>query len=124
VRGLFRIARLAYASTCECLLNREVSMLWTAYSTRATVVCLLALTLSGCGTIGWIVAGNIISSNERAEDDRFCEKRCADLKGDDYTRYRLCMSEERDRRIKDRGERDRKEMEKRLAEEALRTRSK
>jgi hypothetical protein len=83
--------------------------------------------MSGCGTIGGIVIGSIVSSHERAEDDRFCEKRCADLKGDDYTRcHRLCISEERERRseIKNRGERDRKEIEKRLAEEALRTRSK
>jgi len=99
-------------------------MLWPAYSTRATVYCsvLLALTMSGCGTIGGIVAGNIISNHERAEDDRFCEKRCSDLKGDDHTRcHRLCISEERDRRLMDRGERDRKEMEKLLAEEARKT---
>jgi hypothetical protein len=95
----------------------------------ATIFCMLmiALTSSGCGTIGGIVAGNIVSNRERAEDDRFCEKRCADLKGDDYTRcHRLCISDERDRRsgIKDRGERDRKAMEKLLADDARKTRSK
>jgi hypothetical protein len=82
---------------------------------------LLALTVSSCGTIGEMIVGGLLSSHERAEDDRFCTRHCADLKGDDYTRcHRLCMSEERDRRseIKDRGERVRKELEKRLAEEA------
>jgi hypothetical protein len=110
--------------TSEEVLNREGSMLWTGYPAGAAAICLLllALTLSGCGTIGGIIAESILSSHERAEDDSFCTKRCADLKGDDHTRcHRLCISEERDRRseIKDRGERDRKEMEKRLADEAL-----
>ena len=111
------------------LLNRVESMVWPAFSNRATVSCLLllALTLSGCGTIGGTIVGSLVSSHERAEDDRFCAKRCADLKGDDYTRcHGLCISEERDRRsgIKDRGERNRKEMEKLLAEEARKTPSK
>ena len=114
----------SHAKTSEEVLNREGPMLWTEYPARAAVICLLllALTLSGCGTIGGIIVGSIVSSHERAEDDSFCTKRCADLKGDDNIRsHRLCMSEERDRRseIKDRGERHRKEMEKRLADEAL-----
>ena len=69
---------------------------------------------------------SIVSGHERAEDDSLCTKRCADLKGDDHTRcYRLCMSQERDRRrdTKAQLEWNRKEgeIEKRLADEAIKS---
>ena len=104
-------------------------MVWTKRSTRVAGICLalLALTLFGCGTIGEIIVGSIVSSQELSEVDSFCTKRCADLKGDDKTRcYRLCMSEERERRwkIKAEGKREREKIERRLAEDALRSQRK
>ena len=104
-------------------------MLWAAYASRATAICLLflAVTSSGCGTIGGIIVGCLVSSHERSEDDTFCAKRGSDLKGDDYTRcHGLCMTEVRERRskIKAREDGDLTEIEKRVAEEAVRTRSK
>jgi hypothetical protein len=78
--------------------------------------------MSGRGTIGGMIVGSVLSSHERREDDAFCTKRCADLKGKDYVRcHELCMWEEQRKRseTKAQWEKDQKELEKRLADERL-----
>lgn len=99
-------------------------MRWSECSTRVAGFCglVLVLTLSGCGAIGGIIVGSVPSSHERREDDSFCTKRCTDLKGNDYVQcHKLCMSEQERWRSEKKAqwESDRKEWDRRLADEQL-----
>ena len=76
-------------------------MLWTECLIRVAGVCLLllALTVSGCSTIAGGILQSIVTSNERKEINSFCEKRCSELKGNDYRKCRdACVYEEEKRR--------------------------
>ncbi len=99
--------------------------------TRTAGICLLflALTSSGCSTIGEMIAKEMLYSRERSEDDAFCTKRCAALKGDDYVRcHKLCVSDERERRREMKAQaqwdKDRSQSEKSVLDEARRIRQK
>jgi hypothetical protein len=101
-------------------------MVWPEWSIRIACVftLFLSLTLSGCGTIGGIIVGSVLSSQELREDDTLCTKRCGELKGNDYAVcHKACMLEQRRMRSerKDEYQHDLEQWNRRVAEERLKT---